>query len=206
MLGPIFHSFSSNATCYTQRMTCPYCESPIPSDAPSCQACHLTFPKTGALFGAVPRIHHEVFDSTRQLTTTQQKSILKHIHRTQGKYPQLYIQVVLHSFPPPHPIRTQVFWLFNAAAFSGNTRRGSDNHTLLIAIDPGRMESAIMPGYGLEPLINESLLAELLDEAAPSWKRGDWSAGILCLLDKLDSHLKDLTEPDTSGRLTPEEF
>jgi uncharacterized membrane protein YgcG len=187
-------------------MTCPYCEAPVARSAQECGSCRLTFPKTSALFGALPRIQREVFDSTRQLTAGQHKDIQKHIQRIQSKYPQLYVQAMLHSFPPPHPLRTQVFWMFNAAGFSGDTRRGPDNHTFLIAIDPGRREVALMPGYGLEACLDEAYLASLLDSTARSWEQGDWTGGILALLDLLDPYLETITIPHDRNLSIPDEF
>lgn len=202
----ILHSFSLPVACYIPRMTCPYCEAPVALSAQECGSCHLTFPKTTALFGAMPRIQREVYDSTRQLTAGQHKEIQKHILRMRTKYPQLYVQVVLHSFPPPHPMRTQVFWIFNAAGFSGDTRRGPDNHTFLIAIDPGRREVALMPGYGLESFLDPEFLSELLDAAEPHWSRGDWPGGVVTLLERLDPHLETITTPADRNLSLPDEF
>lgn len=203
----IFLSFSGRPACYTPvRMTCPYCEAPIAPSAQECGNCHLTFSKTCALFGAGPRVHREVYDSTRQLTIAQQKEIQKHILRIRTKYPQLFVQVFLHSFPPPHPFRTQVFWLFNASGFSGDTRRGPNNHTLLIAIDPVRREASLMPGYGLEPFLDEETMTKLLDSAQTHWQRGDWPAGILSLLNTLDTHLETIAQPDDHKQYLPSEF
>jgi hypothetical protein len=179
----------------TPRMRCPYCETPISSSAQECETCQLTFGKAAALFGAVPRIHREIFDSTRQLSFSQHKSISKHILHICSKFPQLYVQLVLHSFPPPHPMRTQVFWLFNAGGFSGETRRGPANHTLLIAIDPGRREACLMPGYGLEPFLDEEFLTGLLDATEAYWFRGDWPGGVAKLLELLEDKLETITQP-----------
>ena len=46
-----------------------------------------------------------------------------------------------------------VFWMFNAANFAGDIRRGKDNHALLVALDPVRGEAAIGFGYGLEKIV-----------------------------------------------------
>ena len=59
----------------------------------------------------------------------------------------------MHGFPAEHPFTMYAFWLFNAGAFAGESKRGKDNHALLIAIDPYRQESAIIHGYGLEQLL-----------------------------------------------------
>lgn len=187
-------------------MTCPYCESPVTATTEECATCHLTFPKTCALFGAIPRTHQKIFDATNQLTKAQQNEIKKHIVRLCGKYPQLYVQIILQAFPPPHPMRTQVFWLFNAAAFSGETLQGPDNHTLFLAIDPGTREVAIMPGYGLEPFLDETALNELLDSAADQWKNGNWSNGIHNVLNSLDQQLELITQPVDRNQSLPDEF
>jgi hypothetical protein len=103
-------------------------------------------------------------------------------------------------------MRTQVFWMFNAAGFSGDTRRGPDNHTLLIAIDPGRREAALMPGYGLEPFLDEDFLTDLLASSDNYWKRGDWPGGVFSLLEMLDPYLETITQPDDRKLSIPDEF
>ena len=187
-------------------MRCPYCEAPVDASASTCGSCHLTFPKTCALFGALPRVQREVHDSVGVLTAKQIKDMQRQIMRIRGKYPQLYVQVLFYSSSKAHPMRTQVFWLFNAAAFSGDTHRGIGNHTFLVAIDPSAGEAALMPGYGLEPLLDEDLLGEMLDCAGDFWEDGDWVGGVSSILNMLDECLWPQTEALKGPLVIPGEY
>lgn len=176
-------------------MRCPYCQNPVRIDEQECPACRLTYPRTAALVGAVPRLTQGVADTTRTLGMADQSRLRRRIEQIHRRFPQLSLQVVMHGFPAEHPFPMHVFWLFNAAAFAGEANRGGDNHALLLAIDPQRCESALMPGYGLEPFLGHEALDHLLELAGPAWLRGNWADGILRVLDGVSQLLESVALP-----------
>jgi uncharacterized membrane protein YgcG len=177
-------------------MQCPFCQTPLKADAAECPACRLTFPRTSALLGALPRLAPVVADTTRQLSTAEQTKLKKRIAEIQRHFPQLVLQVVVHSFPEEHPFSMHVFWLFNAGNFAGDSQRGKDNHALLVALDPTRGEAAIMPGYGLEPFLQRETLDHLLELAGPAWEASRWADGLFRVLEGLDQLLESVAIPD----------
>jgi uncharacterized membrane protein YgcG len=158
------------------------------------------------LLGAVPRLSPLVADTTRLLRTADQAKLKKRILEIQNRFPQLALQVVMHQFPEDHPFSLHVFWLFNAASFAGDGNRGKDNHALLLAIDPARGESAIIPGYGLEPFLAHEALDHLLELAGPAWETGRWADGILRVLDGLNQWLETIAYPDNARDKANGEF
>lgn len=180
-------------------MRCPFCQTPLKADAAECGACRLTFPRTSALVGALPRLSPVVADTTRKLDSADQAKLKKRIAQIQRRFPQLVLQVVMHSFPEDHPFSMHVFWLFNAGNFAGDSQRGKDNHALLVALDPSRGEAAIMPGYGLEPFLKTEALDHLLELAGPAWEKEHWTDGILLVLDRLDQLLGSIAIPEEAG-------
>lgn len=187
-------------------MWCPFCQTPLNADAAECPACRLTFPRTSALVGAVPRLAPVVADTTHQLTAPEMLKLRKRIAVMQGRFPQLIMQVLMHSFPADHPFSMHVFWLFNAGNFAGDSRRGKDNHALLVAVDPVRGEAAIIPGYGLEPFLKPEILDHLLELAGPAWEKGRWTDGLLSVLDGLDRQLESIAIPSGTAELATGEF
>lgn len=145
--------------------------------------------------GALPRLAQGVADNCHCLRPAEALRLMRRIDAIGSRFPQLVLQVVIHRFPAEHPLSLHVFWLFNAAQFAGTNRRGSDNHALLLAIDPGRREAALMPGYGLEPLLSEEALDHLLELAGPCWEQNRWADGILRVLDSIDAWLETLAQP-----------
>ncbi len=187
-------------------MRCPFCQTALQASAPECPSCRLTYPRTSTLLGAVPRLAPMMADTTGSMKASEQGKVKRRIDEIQRRFPQLALQVVMHRFPQEHPFSLHVFWLFNAASFAGDGFRGKDNHALLIAIDPARGESAIIPGYGLEPFLNPEALDHLLELASPAWQAERWTDGILRVLDGLDSWLETIAQPDDSRVTADGEF
>lgn len=179
-------------------MHCPFCQTSLKADAAECPACHLTFPRTSALVGALPRLEPVLADPLHLLASIDSAKIKKRIGEIERQFPQLVLQVMLHSFPAEHPFGMHVFWMFNAANLAGDSRRGKDNQSLLVALDTARCESAILPGYGLEPFLQRETLDHLLELASPAWEAGNWSAGLLRVLDGLEQLLLSIAIPDDS--------
>lgn len=201
-----FASFPADRHVNSSAMRCPFCQLSLQASAPECPACRLTYPRTSALVGAVPRLTPMVADTTRSLSAADHVKLKRRITAMQRRFPELTMQVVMHGFPDEHPFSMHVFWLFNAAAFDGEGSRGKDNHALLLAIDPARGESAIMPGYGLEPFLNREALDHLLELAGPAWKVEHWADGILRVLDGLDQWLETIARPCEAADSSTGEF
>lgn len=179
-------------------MHCPYCQTGIQINAAECPACRLTFPRTGKLLGALPRLNQMVADTTRLLGVASATRLMKSVVKLQKKYPQLALQLVMHEFSEEHPFTTHAFWLFNAGAFAGEGKRGKDNHAMMVVVDPRRRVSAIIPGYGLEPWLSQEALDHLLEMAGPSFQADKWEAGFTLVLEGLD-HLLETVSEESSG-------
>jgi uncharacterized membrane protein YgcG len=147
-----------------------------------------------------------VADTTRSLKESDHTKLKRRISAIQRRFPQLTLQVVIHQFPEEHPFSMYVFWLFNAASFAGESNRGKDNHALLLAIDPARGESALMPGYGLEPFLARETLDHLLGLASSAWENGRWADGILLVIDGLDQWLETIALPEETASLKDGDF
>lgn len=175
-------------------------------DAPECPACRLTFPRASALVGAMPRLLTVVADTTGQLKKSTTRKLHKQILRVQRRYPQLVIQMVMHRFVAEHPFSMHAFWLFNAGAFAGEAKRGKDNYALLILVDPSREEAAIVPGYGLEPLLQQQALDHLLEMSSPAFQSKKWELGLEVMLEGLEQLLETVTIIDESTRFGQGEY
>jgi len=175
-------------------MECPYCKTRIEATAAECPACRVTFPRASALLGAVPRLTTGVSDERGLMSPAEVAKVRAATRALREKFPQLMVQVVIHRFPAEHPIGLHAFWLFNAASFSGDTNRGANNHTALIVVDPGRLESSIVLGYGLEGQVSQEVLDHLQELAGPAWAAGRWADGLLTVLDGMDRLFESISE------------
>lgn len=187
-------------------MRCPYCQKPVAAQAEECPACRLTYPRARALLGAVPWLAPVVSDPAGLLGAAAQRKLWARITRLERRFQGLVMQVVVQDFDESQPFRLHVFRLFNAAALCGEAIRGANNRALVLAVSPRGGEAALMPGYGLEPLLPLEALDALLALAAPPWREGRWAEGILRVLDGLDALLEGASEPTDAHGLAPGEF
>jgi len=187
-------------------MLCPFCRSPLTAGAPECPACRVTFPRASALLGALPRLTPGLSDGSHCLNPAQTALLKKAAQKLMWKFPQIFVQVVIHTFPSEHPFGLHAFWLFNAASFSGDSRRGSDNHTVLLVLDPVRGEAAVVLGYGLESKVSHEALDHLLELAGPAWQYQRWADGLLGVLEGLGLLLESVAELDDPAALGAEDF
>lgn len=176
-------------------MQCPYCHSPLITGALECPSCRLTFPRTCALAGAAPRLIPWIADTTGLLHGPAVARLNKQIGKIRRRFPELILQVVMHRCLPEHPFSMHAFWLFNAGNFAGNSRRGKDNHSIMILLDPFRGEAAISVGYGLEPLLSDGELDRLLAAAQPAWRECRWADGLGEVIEGLDPLLASVAVP-----------
>ena len=187
-------------------MRCPICQSQLQADAPDCPQCRLSFPRARTLLGAVPRLVPWVADTTGTLTPQDQRRLKRRLEEIQQRFPQLVPQVVLHHFPAEHPFTMHVFWLFNSANLAGYNNRGSDNHALMLALDPQRGEAAIMPGYGLEAFCTDEALGDLLGLGHADWENDRWTDGLLRVLDGMDAWLETIAVPTDAAAFQKGEY
>jgi uncharacterized membrane protein YgcG len=134
-----------------------------------------------------------VSDTTGCLRSGEISRLKREMRVLQRRYPQLVLQIVMHALPTEHPFELYAFWLFNEGAFAGKAKRGSDNHALMILLDPYRCEAAIVPGYGLEPLLKLEWLERVLDMAEPLFGEYRWEDGLQLVLDGLDGMLDSVS-------------
>lgn len=173
-------------------MLCPSCQTPLKPDAGKCPSCQLSYPRNSSLLSELPPLTPGIADTTGLLDVPTKASLEKRLLAIQRRFPQLVPQIVVETFSKQYPLSLHAFWIFNAENFIANSARGKENHTLLIALDPVRNEAAIVPGYGLEPVLPPEALDQLLELAAPAWDQHHWDDGLIKLLDGLDSLLESV--------------
>lgn len=187
-------------------MECPFCSTPLVAGIPECPACRVTFPRTATLLGAVPRLTERVSASGRLLGKSAAARIRKALDTLAWRFPQVSMQVVLHEFPETYPFSLYAFWLFNASPVAGQDRRGADNHSILLLVDPKRAEAALQIGYGLEPYVSREALDQVLGQAVPAWRGGRWEEGVLEVIAAVNHLLEGVAQVNDESAVAPENF
>ncbi len=158
-------------------MNCPSCSQPVADDAPSCAGCGLSIELLDRKFGAVPRHFPHVTDIAAELTRWQSARLEWHSRYFERAFPQARFVMFLTRLPRGANVREYGFWLFNRARFSLDEARGGNNFSILLTIDCAGGQAAMTVGYGLELLLPEQTLREVLESVSRDFAKGRYYRG-----------------------------
>lgn len=174
----------------TQPMKCPYCDSPLLEDSPACPRCGLTLEKAGAFFGTVPRLLRGVSDAAGVLKAGDIRRLKGAIGKFERRFPQAGFTVAFMPLPEGTPGPTYTYWVFNRCNPAGELHQGSDNRHIFLLVDTAGGDAWLTVGYGLEPFIGAQHLRPCLEKAQGLFAAGDYTAGVIALLEELESTLR----------------
>lgn len=173
-------------------MRCPSCRVPFSSPPEKCPGCGLTLAELDRKFGIVPLYSRYLTDRTERLSLRDATKLREALQLFGRKFPQLLFSVVLIDLRPRAPIAEYAFWLINRARFSEFQATGPRNFELLLVIDPGAKEAALMTGYGLENVVAEEDLEAALNAGQPGFAAGDLAGAIHSCIEFMTRRLREI--------------
>lgn len=171
---------------------CPVCEHFLEETSAACRGCGFSLPLADAHYGACPQATARVSDHAGLLTRGARAALMKAGIEFEQRFPGLRLTVLVHELPPGVPRRPYLFWMFNRCGLHTAIEKGGANRHVLLWIDPGELQVSAMVGYGLEPLVSEELLSQVLEAAVTPMTTGQWAQAGLAFIGALDSALADL--------------
>ena len=173
-------------------MHCPSCEHPLEEHSAACPGCGFTLGRVDALFPEVPALAHPLTDTKRVLRKRERHALTRRVADFEERLPPLRLSVLRREAPPGVPRGVYLFWLFNRCDLHSPMERAGRNHHLLLWLQPEQKRLAIMPGYGLEPLVPDSALAAALAAAAPCVASGRFAQGLAACIERLQDEFERL--------------
>jgi uncharacterized membrane protein YgcG len=167
---------------------------------PQCAQCGLSLADLDRKFGIVPLYSRYLTDRTERLSLRDAQQLRQALGLFQKKFPQLLFSVMLIDLHPPAPISEYAFWLINRARFSEFQATGAKNLELLLVIDTGVKEAALITGYGLESYLAEEDLTEALNAARPGLGAGDLANAIGNCIDFIARRLREIAMHTEAGQ------
>ena len=94
-----------------------------------------------------------------------------------------------------------LFWLFNRAGLSAQESKGGQNRDVVIVIDPSRGKAGMIVGYGLEPLLSQKDMDEIVQSGKKALDVYDYSAAFQEMVEELTRRLRDVCQilPEAVG-------
>lgn len=174
-------------------MRCPFCKAPLRETDPGCGGCGISLEKIDTLLGAVPRLVSGLSDGAGIISRKDSRRILGQLNETHILFPQVEVSVVtLDGIPDNVNLGTYTFWLFNRSDVVRQFDTEGRNHDILLTIDASGRRAALTVGYGLEPLVGERHLTEVLAAGEPMLVADSFTAAVLAMLEAMQKVLREV--------------
>jgi len=173
-------------------MQCPYCRSPLSETSKECPSCLLSLFTANSLLAPLPMTTRGVTDTTGLLEKGTDKKINKSLAALNRKFPQVDMHVFISKFNNKFPIATHLFWLFNQGDFCAGNKKGGNNRSILLGLDPKQGKIGLIVGYGLEPFLPSKALDHTLEKAQPMLASGEYDQAILAVIEALSKLMQGI--------------
>jgi hypothetical protein len=196
------------ASRYLSQVNCPACDQTLNESDPACSCCGFCLDQADATFGLPPRIVAPITDHDHHLSSAARRRLRTAIRAFVKRYPQVQLTLLLHDKPEGHQDKAYLFWLFNRSTTHTAMQTGGGNRQLLLWIQPTARLAALMPGYGLEPILSpEQHLTPCLQAGHSQLAKGQIANAALAIIDQLQQQLQNLaTQLPTTFGWAPDEL
>lgn len=173
-------------------MLCPACERQLEETTATCPGCGFSLSQADTQFGAVPLIQPRLTDLQGHLSKSNRTSLLKATLGFEQRFPSVPFTTLIHTAPEGTPCSPYLFWLFNRSSLHTALEKGGSNRHILLWIDPDAGHLSVIIGYGLEPILPDSLIQDALTAARPLALAGQTTQATIAFIHQLDVGLVNL--------------
>ncbi len=173
-------------------MLCPACEHPLEETIAACAKCGFSLSQADAQFGAALQAQPRLTDLQGHLSKSGRTSIHKATLEFEQRFPAIPFTTLIHVAPEGTPYRPYLFWLFNRSGLHTALEKAGANRHILLWIDPDACHLSAILGYGLEPLVPDSIIQESLAAARPLAQSGQVAPAAIAFMRQLDLGLVNL--------------
>jgi len=152
------------------------------------------------MFGVTPILALGVMDRARVLTKAQVEAADVIVQRITEQFPQVHISALINRLEERIPIKPYLFWVFNRCGVFPEFEKAENSYHVLLHLDAGANRASMMLGYGLERIITEEAIEDILRNSQNLFQSGKGGAALKKILLSLESELQ------TQWNLYPEKF
>lgn len=175
-------------------MRCPVCQSSLTEGAPQCPTCQFSLDKADKVFGAPPVLEESCTDLAGVLSDRDEKKIRAAQAGLKRLFPEVQVSVVLEHLRPGLPLGAYTFWLFNRGNLAQPIVTGGNCQLVLFVVDARELCLSCMVGYGLEPLLRDETIRQIVAAANAGLQRRHYAEGLLLALQRLEEELEQASQ------------
>lgn len=147
-----------------------------------------------AQMGIAPQLSRPVADLGGVLSASEHRTMARAVQLMEQRFPDISGAVVISEIPAHLTPELYTFWLFNRTSLFSAVEKGGNNHGVLLLLDSQSARAAVMIGYGLEPLVPETILEICLRPAAASLHKGKLAAAGEAFFREMERQFTTLAE------------
>ncbi|MDB4354024.1 TPM domain-containing protein [Akkermansiaceae bacterium] len=149
--------------------------------------------KLAQALGPIPVMFGGISDGCQLFNKSEAKKLAKTIRTYQALFPQSRLHVVSRTFDQKADIPVILFWVFNRAGLSEESSKQGKNRDVVILIEPKRKQAAMMVGYGLEPILPQEALDQIIERTEPHLSSEDYLTAMEIAIDSLIELMKSVS-------------
>lgn len=142
------------------------------------------------MFGVTPILALGVMDRARVLTKAQVEAADTIVRRITEQFPQVYISALINRLEKRIPIKPYLFWVFNRCGVFPEFEKAENAYHVLLHLDAGGNRASMMVGYGLERILSEEIITEIIQSSESLFRAGKGGAALKRLLLSLEAELQ----------------
>lgn len=175
-------------------MRCPACRQTINEAEATCRQCGFSLDALAAHMGIPLQLTPPVADLAGLLSSPEKRTLNEIVQSFEQRFPQVAVCIIVAEIPAQISAELFSFWLFNRASLFSAVEQGGDNHGILLLLDAAAPRAIVTVGYGLEPLVAETVLEICLKAASSHLSKNKWVAGAEAFFRELERQFITLSK------------
>lgn len=171
-------------------MNCPHCSSQITPEQPVCLKCGFSAAAIRGYLGADWVKLARITDNAQLLSLKHTRHLETVLDDFERRFPQCFMAAYVGALPDNLTLPDLGFWLINHGAFHTHQISRRNDFGIVLIMDPVRQQASFTLGYGLESILKETFLTQILKKLQPLLRKGSFASAIETAITLIDKELQ----------------
>lgn len=171
-------------------MNCPHCSSLITPAQPVCPQCGFSAAAIRGYLGSDWVRLARITDNAQLLSLKHSRHLETVLDDFERRFPQCFMAAYVGALPDNLTLPDLGFWLINHGAFHTHQISRRNDFGIVLIMDPVRQQASFTLGYGLESILKETFLTQILKKLQPLLRQGSFAFAIETAVTLIEKELR----------------
>jgi hypothetical protein len=171
-------------------MNCPHCSSLITPAQPVCPQCGFSAAAIRGYLGSDWVRLARITDNAQLLSLKHSRHLETVLDDFERRFPQCFMAAYVGALPDNLTLPDLGFWLINHGAFHTHQISRRNDFGIVLIMDPVRQQASFTLGYGLESILKETFLTQILKKLQPLLRQGSFASAIETAVTLIEKELR----------------